>query len=79
MAQVTLEISDDTIDSLLIDRLQQIYLQLKEDLELRKQGLGIPIYDADDSKDVLLIHKDMEAYAVVLKDFGVWDPNFQPT
>jgi hypothetical protein len=79
MALVTIDIADDTIDSLLIDRLQEIYLQLKEDLDLRKQGLGIPVYDADDSRDILLIHKKMEAYASVLEDLGVGDPDFQPS
>jgi hypothetical protein len=79
MALVTIDIADDTIDSLLIDRLQEIYLQLKEDLDLRKQGLGVPVYDVDDSKDILLIHKNMESYVSVLNDFGIWDPDFQPS
>jgi hypothetical protein len=60
----------DQIQSIIKHELAWDLEQLKKDLEARKKGEGMAIWDHDQDKDVALCNMHIEALKLVLKYYG---------
>ena len=69
-----IEVSDETVDQIIVEGLVNSMDQLKEAIDGRLSGEGIPYYDNDVTKDIEYIQEDIDAIRKVLDFYGVTAP-----
>ena len=70
MKKVTVELDWDTIDRITVCSMKSLLENLENDLEKRKAGDGMAIFEVDEELDIALLEKHVEAFKLVLKYFG---------
>jgi hypothetical protein len=68
--KVKIDIDIDQVDKIVCQQLEFLLKSLEEDLERRKEGTGVMIFDADLDADVKIIKKHIKAFKTVLKYYG---------
>ena len=71
--KVTVELDWDTVDNIVKQELASFKDNLEQDLQKRKAGKGLAIFDTDKTIDVALIKEHIEAFNLILKYYGVKD------
>lgn len=67
---VTVELTWDAVDKIVVDQLKYFYSDICRGIELRKQGHDHHRYHHDSAKDILAMEKRLEALALILSDYG---------
>ena len=67
---VTVELTWDAVDKIVVDQLKYFYSDICRSIELRKQGHDHHVYHHDSAKDILAMEKRIEALALILSDYG---------
>jgi len=70
MKKVTVELDYDTVDNIIVDQLIDTLENLQEDLEFRKAGHGLAIFEHDQNADVKILRDHVDAFKIVLSYFG---------
>ena len=70
MKKVTVELEYDTVDGIVVDQLVDTLENLQVDLENRKAGHGLAIFEHDKEADVNLLTEHVESFITVLSYFG---------
>jgi hypothetical protein len=73
MRKVTVELDYDAVDSIVKQELRSLRETLVEDLQKRKKGTGIAIFEVDKTMDVALIKEHIEAFNLILRYYGEKD------
>lgn len=68
--KVEFDLDYEEIDKITVSSLKDLLGILENDLELRKSGNGMPIFDTDKDKDVKLLKKHIKAFKTVLKYYS---------
>ena len=68
--KVKIDIDVDQVDKIVCHQLEFLLKSLEDDLERRKEGTGLMIFDADLDSDVQIIKKHIKAFKTVLKYYG---------
>jgi hypothetical protein len=68
--KVKIDIDIDQVDKIVCHQLEFLLKSLEDDLERRKEGTGVMIFDADLDVDVKIIKKHIKAFKTVLKYYG---------
>ena len=68
--KVEVDIDYDEIDKITVNSLKELRKLLENDLELRKEGTGMAIFDTDKDKDVKLLKKQIKAFETVIKYYA---------
>lgn len=69
----TFELDWEMMDKIAVAAMKDILESLKTDLENRKEGNGMAIFDHDQEKDVAEIEQHVNAFKIVLRYFGEKD------
>ena len=68
--KVEVDIDYDEIDKITVNSLKELRNLLENDLERRKEGTGMAIFDTDKDKDVKLLKKQIKAFETVIKYYA---------
>ena len=68
--KVTIELDWDTIDHITTCSMKGLVESFEADLELRKAGTGMAIFDTNKKKDIAEIQRHIDAFKTVLKYYG---------
>jgi len=68
--KITIELDWDTIDGITTCAMKSILENLEVDLENRKAGTGIAVFDTNKKKDIAEIKRHIDAFKTVLKYYG---------
>ena len=68
--KIEVDIDYDEVDKITVNSLQELRKLLENDLELRKKGTGMAIFDTDKDKDVKLLKKQIKAFETVIKYYA---------
>ena len=68
--KVTVELDWETIDRITVCSMKSLVENLENDLEKRKAGGGMAIFEKNKKKDIALIEKHIEAFKLVLRYYG---------
>ena len=71
--KIIVELDWDTIDKVSTCAMKSILESLEYDLENRKAGTGMAIFDTNKKKDVAEIKRHIDAFKTVLKYYGEGD------
>lgn len=63
---ITIELDSDQTDEIIRTEMRFMIECFERDLEERRQGKGIGIFDSDPEQDVMYIIKQIEAFELVL-------------
>jgi len=68
--KVKIDIDIDQVDKIVSKQLEFLLKSLDDDLERRKEGRGMSIFDTDLDTDVKIMKKHIKAFKTVLKYYG---------
>ena len=68
--KITVELDWDTIDRITTCSMKGVAESLEVDLEKRKAGNGMAIFDKNKKKDIAEIERHIDAFRTVLKYYG---------
>jgi hypothetical protein len=68
--KITVELDWDTIDKITTCSMKSVVENLGYDLEKRKAGTGMAIFDKNKKKDIAEIQRHIDAFKTVLKYYG---------
>ena len=68
--KITIELDWDTIDRITTCSMKGLVESLEDDLEKRKAGTGMAIFDKNKKKDIAEIKRHIDAFKTVLKYYG---------
>ena len=68
--KITVELDWDTIDKVTTCSMKSAVESLEDDLEKRKAGTGMAIFDTNKKKDIAEIKRHIDAFWTVLKYYG---------
>jgi hypothetical protein len=68
--KVKIDIDIDQVDKIVCQQLEFLLKSLDDDLERRKEGTGMSIFDTDLDTDVQIMKKHIKAFKTVLKYYG---------
>ena len=68
--KVTIELDWDTIDKITTSSMKSLVESLEDDLDKRKAGTGMAIFDKNKKKDIAEIQRHIDAFKTVLKYYG---------
>ena len=71
--KITIELDWDTIDKVSTCAMKSVLENLEVDLENRKAGIGIAVFDTNKKKDIAEIKRHIDAFKTVLKYYGESD------
>lgn len=71
--KITVELDWDTIDKITTCSMKSLVESLEDDLEKRKAGIGMAIFDKNKKKDIAEIQRHIDAFKTVLKYYGEGD------
>jgi len=70
MSMVTVKLDHDTVDGIVVDQLIDTLENLQDDLEKRKDGSGLAIFEHDPKEDIKVLRDHVDAFKIVLSYFG---------
>ena len=70
MKKVTVELDYDTVDGIIVDQLVDTLENLQDDLEKRKDGSSLAVFEHDPKQDVKILRDHVDAFKIVLSYFG---------
>lgn len=70
MSMVTVKLDYDTVDGIVVDQLIDTLENLQTDLENRKAGHGLAIFEHDPKEDIKILRDHVDAFKIVLSYFG---------
>ena len=70
MGMVTVKLDHDTVDGIVVDQLIDTLENLQDDLERRKDGSGLAIFEHDPKEDIKVLRDHVDAFKIVLSYFG---------
>ena len=70
MKKITIELDWETIDKVTTCSMKGLVESLEDDLEKRKAGTGMAIFDKNKKKDIAEIQRHIDAFKTVLKYYG---------
>jgi hypothetical protein len=70
MSMVTVKLDYETVDGIVVDQLVDTLENLQSDLENRKAGHGLAIFEHDQNADIKILREHVDAFKVVLSYFG---------
>ena len=74
MSEVTVKLTYDTVDSIVVERMRYFKNTMNKDLANRKSKKGgSPIFSHDKKKDIAEIQKHIDAFNIVLSYYGEKD------
>jgi hypothetical protein len=68
--KITVELDWDTMDKITTCSMKSVAENLGYDLEKRKAGTGMAIFDKNKKKDIAEIQRHIDAFKTVLKYYG---------
>ena len=68
--KITVELDWDTVDGITTSTMKSLLQSLEVDLENRKAGTGMAIFDTNKKKDIAEIKRHIDAFKTVLKYYG---------
>ena len=68
--KITVELDWDTIDRITTCSMESLVESLEVDLEKRKAGNGMAIFDKNKKKDIAEIERHIDAFRTVLAYYG---------
>ena len=68
--KVEFDLDYDEADRITVNSLKDLLGILENDLELRKAGTGMSIFDTDKDKDVKLLKKHIKAFKTILRYYA---------
>jgi hypothetical protein len=68
--KITVELDWDTMDKITTCSMKSVVENLGYDLEKRKAGIGMAIFDKNKKKDIAEIQRHIDAFKTVLKYYG---------
>ena len=68
--KVEFDLDYDEVDKITVNSLKELRNLLENDLERRKEGTGMAIFDTDKDKDVKLLKKQIKAFETVIKYYA---------
>ena len=68
--KIEVDIDYDEIDKITVNSLKELRNLLENDLERRKGGTGMAIFDTDKDKDVKLLKRQIKAFETVIKYYA---------
>lgn len=68
--KITVELDWDTIDRITTSSIETLVECLEADLQKRKDGTGMAIFDKNKKKDIAEIQRHIDAFKTVLKYYG---------
>lgn len=68
--RITVELDWDTIDKITTCSMKSVVENLEHDLDKRKSGTGIAVFDTNKKKDIAEIKRHIDAFKTVLKYYG---------
>ena len=68
--KITVELDWDTMDKITTCSMKGVAESLEDDLEKRKAGTGMAIFDKNKKKDIAEIQRHIDAFKTVLKYYG---------
>ena len=68
--KIEIDIDYDEVDKIIVNSLKELRNLLENDLQLRKEGAGMAIFDTDKDKDVKLLKKHIKAFETVIKYYA---------
>jgi hypothetical protein len=68
--KITVELDWDTMDKITTCSMKSVVENLGYDLEKRKAGTGMAIFDKNKKKDIAEIQRHIDAFKTVLKYYG---------
>jgi len=68
--KITVELDWDTIDKVTTCSMKSVLENLEVDLENRKAGTGMAIFETNKKKDIAEIKRHIDAFKTVLKYYG---------
>ena len=71
--KVTVELDWDTIDRITTCSMETLVKNLEDDLQKRKAGTGMAIFDTNKKKDIAEIERHIDAFKTVLEYYGEGD------
>ena len=71
--KITVELDWDTMDKITTCSMKSVVENLGYDLEKRKAGTGMAIFDKNKKKDIAEIQRHIDAFKTVLKYYGEGD------
>jgi hypothetical protein len=70
MNKIMIEMVDEQIDAIVVQEIKNCIKGFERDLELRKEGKGLAIFDNDPVVDMMYIEKYIDAFRLVLEYHG---------
>ena len=68
--KVVFEMEPEQVDKIMVTELKQHIQWFNNDLEKRKSGMGMSIFDQDPVKDVEYIEEYIKAFTTVVEYYG---------
>ena len=68
--KVEFDLDYDEVDRITVSSLKELRNLLENDLERRKEGTGMAIFDTDKDEDVKLLKKQIKAFETVIKYYA---------
>ena len=68
--KITIELDWDTIDKVATCSMKGLVESLEDDLDKRKAGTGMAVFDTNKKKDIAEIKRHIDAFKTVLKYYG---------
>lgn len=68
--KITIELDWDTIDGITTSSMKSLVESLEDDLDKRKAGTGMAIFDTNKKKDIAEIKRHIDAFKTILKYYG---------
>jgi len=68
--RIEVDIDYDEVDKITVNSLKELRKLLENDLERRKEGTGMAIFDTDKDKDVKLLKRQIKAFETVIKYYA---------
>lgn len=70
MSKIMIQMEDEQIDAIVVQEIKNCIKGFERDLELRKDGKGLSIFDNDPVVDVMYIQKYIDAFRLVADYYG---------
>lgn len=68
--KITVELDWDTIDKITTCSMKSVLENLEDDLEKRKKGKGIAVFEMDKKKDIAKLKQHIDAFKIALNYYG---------
>lgn len=68
--QVKIDLDDDEFQRLFVEVMKDDRDTMTMDMEDRRQGKGIAVFDVNEARDILEMNKHIEAFNLIIEYYG---------